>query len=65
MMTEAWLRSRYTIPVKNFQPMNANYGILTPLSVRIRDKKERYRALSERALEIVRTEKEKENEHGI
>ena len=34
--------------------MNANYGILPPLSVRIKDKKERYRALSERALETMR-----------
>ena len=59
------LETHIATPVKNFQPMNANYGILTPLSTRIRDKKERYRALSERALEIVRTEKEKENEHGI
>ena len=59
------LETHISTPVKNFQPMNANYGILTPLPTRIRDKKERYRALSERALEIVRTEKEKENEDGI
>ena len=59
------LETHISTPVKNFQPMNANYGILTPLSTRIRDKKERYRALSERALEIVRAEKEKENENGI
>jgi len=35
---------------ENFQPMNANFGILPPLDVAIRDKKERYRALAERAL---------------
>ncbi len=33
-----------------FQPMNANFGILPPLPVRIRDKRERYMALSERSL---------------
>ena len=38
---------------KTFQPMNANFGILKPLEVRIRDKKERYRLLAERALETV------------
>lgn len=36
--------------VKNFQPMGANFGILTPLSEHIRDKKERYNALAKRAL---------------
>ncbi len=34
----------------DFQPMNANFGILPPLTVRIKDKKLRYRALAERAL---------------
>lgn len=37
-------------PNKDFQPMNANFGILRPLETRIKDKKERYRALAERAL---------------
>ena len=37
--------------VKNFQPMGANFGILPPLESKIRDKRERYAALSERALE--------------
>ena len=41
--------------------MNANYGILAPMPMRIRDKKERYRALSERAIAIVQAEKDKEN----
>ena len=36
--------------VENFQPMGANFGILPPLPERVRDKKERCRALSERAL---------------
>lgn len=36
--------------VKDFQPMGANFGILPPMEVKIRDKKERYKALSERSL---------------
>lgn len=36
--------------VKNFQPMGANFGVLPPLEEKIRDKRERYAALSERAL---------------
>jgi len=34
----------------NFQPMNANFGILQPLDKRVKGKKNRYEALSERAL---------------
>lgn len=37
--------------VKNFQPMGANFGILPPIEPKIRDKKERYAALSKRALD--------------
>ena len=48
------LETHISTPCKDFQPMNANFGILTPMPVRIRDKKERYRALAERALECVR-----------
>lgn len=33
---------------KDFQPMGANMGILTPIEPHIRDKRERYRALAER-----------------
>ncbi|MEG1436355.1 MAG: FADH(2)-oxidizing methylenetetrahydrofolate--tRNA-(uracil(54)-C(5))-methyltransferase TrmFO, partial [Oscillospiraceae bacterium] len=36
--------------VKNFQPMGANFGILPPLDEHIRDKKQRYVALANRAL---------------
>ena len=36
--------------VTNFQPMGANFGILPPIEPKIRDKKERYKALAERAL---------------
>ncbi|WP_413475304.1 FADH(2)-oxidizing methylenetetrahydrofolate--tRNA-(uracil(54)-C(5))-methyltransferase TrmFO [Macrococcus psychrotolerans] len=35
---------------KNFQPMNANFGLLPSLDKRIKDKKERYEALAARAL---------------
>ncbi len=37
--------------VENFQPMGANFGILPPLENHIRDKRERYMALSNRSLE--------------
>lgn len=37
--------------VENFQPMGANFGIIPPLDELIKDKRERYGALAERALE--------------
>ncbi len=36
--------------VEHFQPMGANFGILPPLCEKIKDKKERYMALSERSI---------------
>lgn len=36
---------------ENFQPMNANFGILPSLEERIKDKRLRYENLSKRALE--------------
>ncbi len=48
------LETHISTPTKDFQPMNANFGILAPLDVRIKDKKERYRALAERALQTIR-----------
>ena len=36
--------------VKDFQPMGANLGILPPIEPKIKDKKQRYAALAERAL---------------
>ncbi len=36
--------------VADFQPMGANMGILPPLDMPVRDKKERYRQLAERAI---------------
>lgn len=37
--------------VTNIQPMGANFGILPPIEPKIRDKRERYMALANRALE--------------
>ena len=48
------LETHISTPTKDFQPMNANFGILAPMDVRIRDKKERYHALAERALQTIR-----------
>jgi methylenetetrahydrofolate--tRNA-(uracil-5-)-methyltransferase len=38
---------------ENFQPMNANFGLLPPLEKRIKNKQERNTALGERALETI------------
>lgn len=35
----------------NFQPMNANFGILPGLNEKVRDKKKKYEALAKRALD--------------
>ena len=42
-------------PEQRFDPMNINFGIITPLEVRIRGKQERYAAVSARALETLET----------
>ena len=47
------LQTHISTPNKDFQPMNANFGILAPLPTRIKDKKQRYAALAERALQTV------------
>jgi methylenetetrahydrofolate--tRNA-(uracil-5-)-methyltransferase len=39
---------------RNFQPMNANFGLLDPLAERARGKRERRRAASDRALRDIR-----------
>lgn len=46
--------------VKDFQPMGANFGILPPIEPKIKDKKQRYAALAQRALADL--EKVMENE---
>lgn len=38
---------------KNFQPMGANMGILPPLETHIRDKRERYMAVAQRAVQAM------------
>ena len=48
------LETHISTKTKDFQPMNANFGILDPMPTRIRDKKERYRALAQRALEAIK-----------
>ena len=45
--------------VQDFQPMGANFGVLPPVGVRIRDKAARYQVLADRALSALRAEKEK------
>ena len=40
--------------VADFQPMGANFGIIPPLENHIRDKRERYAALSARSLDWFR-----------
>ena len=39
--------------VTNFQPMGANFGILPMLETKIKDKRERYAALSKRSLDFL------------
>ncbi|MCF7919813.1 MAG: methylenetetrahydrofolate--tRNA-(uracil(54)-C(5))-methyltransferase (FADH(2)-oxidizing) TrmFO [Candidatus Cloacimonetes bacterium] len=41
-------------PVKNFQPMNANFGILPPLEKNIREKQKKKLAYTERSLATMR-----------
>lgn len=43
-------------PKDNFQPMNANFGIVPELSEKIKDKKERYNKIANRSLEVLRKE---------
>lgn len=48
------LSAHISTPSADFQPMNANFGILGGADLNIRDKKLRYRALAERALASVK-----------
>lgn len=40
--------------VKNFQPMNINFGLIQGTDIRIKDKRKRYLEISNRALEIIK-----------
>ena len=44
---------------KNYQPMNANFGILKPLEERIKDKKEKYKKLADIAISSIENIKTK------
>lgn len=39
--------------ISGFQPMNVNYGIITPLSERVRDKRRKAEMIAERSLNII------------
>ena len=47
------LSRHVSTPNANFQPMNANFGILDPLPNKVRGKRNRYEKLSERAIETL------------
>ena len=47
------LARHVSTPSANFQPMNANYGILEPLSQRVKGKRNRYEQLSARAIDTL------------
>lgn len=48
------LAKHITTENKDFEPMNANYGILPALDAHVRDKKERKKAYSERSLQQIK-----------
>ena len=47
------LAKHVSTPTSDFQPMNANFGILRPLDERVRGKRFRYEKMSERALQTL------------
>lgn len=47
------LAKHVSTPTANFQPMNANFGILEPMNERIRGKRNRYERMSERAIDTL------------
>ena len=53
------LEKHISTPQKDFQPMNANFGILSSLPIRIKDKKERYKTMAERAIQAMKEQTEK------
>jgi len=44
------------INIKNFQPMNANFGIIKPLDYKVKGKSERYNEIAKRSLKILEEE---------
>lgn len=52
------LSAHISAPNKNFQPMNANFGILKAAEKNIRDKKQRYAYLAQRALDSINNYKQ-------
>ena len=47
--------SKYiSVPNNNFQPMNANFGILPELQEKIKDKKLKYKKLADKAIESLK-----------
>ncbi|MFQ5656109.1 MAG: methylenetetrahydrofolate--tRNA-(uracil(54)-C(5))-methyltransferase (FADH(2)-oxidizing) TrmFO, partial [Candidatus Methylomirabilales bacterium] len=49
-MLGAILRYITSADPSRFQPMNVNFGLLPPLEVRVRDRRERHAALARRSL---------------
>ena len=47
------LARHVSTPTPNFQPMNANFGILESLPFRVKGKKNRYEKLSETAIDTL------------
>lgn len=47
------LARHVSTPNANFQPMNANFGILDPLNERVRGKRNRYERMSARAIDTL------------
>ena len=47
------LQTHISTPNKDFQPMNANFGIVAPLPMRIKDKRARYEAYAKRSLQTL------------
>ena len=57
------LSNYISMPNENFQPMNANFGILPEWPEKIRVKKERYGKLAERAISKINLHKTVDNNH--
>ena len=49
------LANYISTPNKNFQPMNANFGILPELEEKIKDKKQRYEKMAKRSIKKLET----------